>query len=201
MFARVNIIFGRPDKVENGIAQLEESDRLVVEATVGNRGLTTLADRNAGVIVAMSYWDEPAHSSEAALTRAREGAVAATDGDLVVETYEVTSQDHMSAPVPGAVVRLTRVQLESAKVVDGLAFLHDEILPQLRTSDGFCSAEILIDRGSGTGLFMTAWTAESHAQRLDAVVDQLRDDAAGRGGAKFTRTETYALVRTSARMD
>lgn len=199
MFARVNIIFGKPDKVENGIAQLEQFDRLAVESAPGNRGLTTLADRDAGVIVALSYWDEPAHSSEAALTRAREGAVAATDGDLVVETYEVAAQKSVSPLTPDAVVRLTRVQIELLKVADGLTFVHDEVLPQVQASAGFCSAEVLIDRNSGNGLFLTAWSAEADAVRIDAVIDQLRDVAASRVGATFPRTETYAVIRSSTR--
>jgi len=199
MHARVNMIFGKQDKVENGIAHLEETDRLAVESTPGNRGLTTLADRAAGVIVALSYWDEPSHSSKAALTRARGGAVVAADGDLVVETYEVALQETTSPPVPGAVVRLTRVQIESAKVAAGLTFIGEEVLPQLRSDIGFCSAEVLIDRHSGDGLFLTAWTAEGDAHRVDTVLDQLRDEAMDRVGARFPRTETYALVRTSAR--
>jgi hypothetical protein len=199
MHARVNMIFGRQDKVDNGIAHLEETDRLAVEAIPGNRGLTTLADRAAGVIVALSYWDEPVHSSEAALTRARQGAVIAADGDLVVEAYEVASQETTSPPAPDAVVRLTRVQIESARVAAGLRFVREEVLPRLRSSVGFCSAEVLIDRGSGNGLFLTVWMAEGDAHRADAVLDQLRDQAMDRVGARFPPTETYALVRTSAR--
>jgi hypothetical protein len=201
MYARVNSIYGKNDKVEDGVAQVEKSDRGAVEATDGNRGLTTLVDRNAGVIVAISYWDEPARSSEPALTRAREGAVAAAGGHLVAESYEVASQEGVSVPAPGAVLRLMRVQIESARVADGLEFIRDEVLPRLRVGDGFCNAELLIDRRSGNGLLLTAWTAEDNAARLDTVIEQLREEAAERVGAKFPRTETYALVRTSVRAD
>ena len=149
MYARVNIIFGRRDKVDDGLAHLEESDRGAVESTAGNLGLTTFVDREAGVIVAVSYWDEPAHSSEAVLTRAREGAAAAAGGDLVVESYEVAAQDRRSVPSSGATVRVERVQIDSSKIADGVAFIRDEVLPQLRTGAGFCSAELLIDRGCG----------------------------------------------------
>src|SRR6185369_15910480 len=77
MYARVNIIFGSEDRVGPGVAHIEKSDRDVVEAAAGNRGLTTLVNRKTGVIVAMSYWDDLRHSSEAALTKAREGAAEA----------------------------------------------------------------------------------------------------------------------------
>lgn len=125
MYGRVNIIFGEKDEVENGVAHLEASDRAAVEATAGNQGLTTLVDREAGMIVAVSYWDALTHSSEAALARAREGAAAAAGGDLIVESYEVVMQERMTAPVAG-----------------------------------FCTAELMIDRGTGNGLLMTTWMRE-----------------------------------------
>jgi hypothetical protein len=198
MYARVNSIFGKQDKVEDGIAHLEESDRAAVEATKGNLGLTTLVDREAGVIVAVSYWDEPAHSSEAALTRAREGAAAAAGGDLVVESYVVAVQERRSVPSPGATVRVARVQIDAARVSDGLAFIRDEVLPRLGARTGFCSGELLIDHATGTGQLLTAWTTAEDADRADTVLQQLRHEAMERVGTKFPRTETYTLVRASA---
>lgn len=201
MHARVNIIFGQRDKIEDGIHHLEQSDksdRAAVEATDGNLGLTTLVDRETGVIVAVSYWDEPSQSSEAALTRAREGAAAAAAGNLVVERYEVSSREVLTVPSSGATVRMERVQIEPAMAVDGVAFIRDEVLPQVRAAAGFCGAELMVDQGAGTGLLLTTWTTEADAVRGDAVLELLRDEAVDRAGTTFPRTETYALVRASA---
>jgi hypothetical protein len=190
MYARVNIIFGEQDKVDAAIAHIEGSDRSLVEATSGNRGLATLVDRNAGVIVAVSYWDEPLHSSEAALTRAREEAAAAAGGDLVVEGFELADWERASVPAPGAAVRMTRVRFDPAAVADGLGVLHDEVLAHVSKLVGFCSAEVLIDRGSGAGLVVTTWADEDSAGNADRAVERLRIGA----------TEAYSLVRTSAQM-
>lgn len=197
-YARVNIIFGERDKVDAGIAHMEGADRPAVEATSENRGLTTLVDRPAGVIVAMSYWDEPCHSSEPVLTWACAGAVAAAGGDLVAESYEVAIGERVSVPARGAAVRMARLQIEPARVADGVAFIRDELLPRLRIGAGFHSAEVLIDRSFGNGVVVTAWEDESSAARADTILDQLRDDALERVGVKFPRTETYVLVRASA---
>lgn len=197
MYARVNIIFGQKSKVEDGVSHLEKSDRAAVEATGGNLGLTTLVDREAGVIMAVSYWDEPAHSSEAALTRAREGATTAAGGDLVVETYEVASQERLSVPSPGATVRVGRVQIDPAKAAAGMTFIREQLLPKLQIS-GLCGTELLIDQDAGTGLLLTTWTSEDAAVQGDTVLEQLRDEAVERAGTKFPRVETYALVRASA---
>ncbi len=198
MYARVNIIFGAKDRIDAGIARIEGSDRPVVEATSGNQGLATMVDRAAGVIVAMSFWDEPLHSSEASLTRAREAAAAAAGGDLVVERFELAGRTQPSPPRPGAVVRMARVQLDPATMADGLAFFTREVLPTVETVAGFCSAEVLVDRESGTGIIVTAWTDADGADHGERAWEPLRDTATERVGAKFPRTETYTLVRTSA---
>jgi hypothetical protein len=195
MYARVNIIFGDRSKVDAGIAHLEDTDRDVVEATRGNRGLTTLADRPAGVVVAISYWDEPLHSSEAALTRARQDAAAAAGGDLVVERYEVAISERRSAPARGAAVRMARVQIGPSRIEDGIAFIRTEILPSMRTVDGFCSAELLIDPSAGNGVFISAWDNDLGAVRSDNILDARRDEAVERVAVKFPRTEFYAVVR------
>jgi hypothetical protein len=175
VYARVNTIFGTEAKVSAGVAHIEESDRKAVESTDGNRGLTTLVDRSAGVIVALSYWDDPQRSSDAVLTRARESAAAA--------------------------VRMTRMQLEPAKIDAGLAFVQNELLQRLSAGSGLCSAELLIDRKIGNGLLVTTWTDEDSANRADALLGALPSDAAARAGAAFPRSESYVLVRRSLRTE
>jgi hypothetical protein len=201
MYARMNIIFGEKDKVGAGIDRIERSDRPVVEATTGNRGLATMVDREAGVIVATSYWDEPLHSSEAALTEAREAAAAAAGGDLVVERFELAYRALAAAPVSGAAVRMTRVHLDLSAVTDGLAFFGDTVMPAVSAVPGFCSAELLIDRDSGNGIVVTVWNDTDDADRGERALAQLRDTAEVRVGAKFVRSEAYSLVRTSAQLD
>ena len=102
MYARVNIIFGTEDKVGPGVAHIEKSDRYVVEAAPGNRGLTTLVDRKTGVIVAISYWDDLGQSSEARLTKAREDAAEAAGGALITENFEIAVAERLAVPDPGA---------------------------------------------------------------------------------------------------
>jgi len=201
MYARVNIIFGTTAKVGAGVAHIEKSDRDVVEAVAGNRGLTTLVDRKTGVIVAMSYWDDLRHSSEAALTKAREGAAKAAEGALVTESFEVAVAERLAAPDPGATVRMTRVQLDPVRVDAGVAFVRDKLLQRLSACSGLCSAELLIDRVIGNGLLVTTWTDQEAAGRAQALLDGLRRDAEAAAGATFPRSESYMLVWRSAPAD
>jgi hypothetical protein len=195
VYARVNIIFGAEDKVGAGLAHIERSDRAAVESAAGNRGLTTLVDTDAGVIVLMSYWDDLQQSSEVVLTRAREGAAAAAGGEVVAESFEVVVAERPVEPDPGAVVRMTRVRLEPARFEAGLTFVLDEFLPRLSAGAGLSGAELLIDRELGTGLLVTTWTDQVAADRAEALLDEVPADAAARAGATFPRSESYVLVR------
>lgn len=197
MYARVNTVFGAKDKIDAGLARLEESDRPVVESIRGNRGLLTLADRDGGVIVAVSYWDEPLHSSDAALTEARNAVAAAAEGDLVVERFQRAGHRYSSVPASGAVVVMARVQLDPATAGDAQAAVNDELLSSIATVEGFSSAEILVDDSSAAGIVVTAWRDSAAAERADRALEPLREDAEARFGVKFTRAETYSLVRTS----
>ena len=201
MYARVNIIFGTQDQVGSGVAHIEKSDRDVVEAAAGNRGLTTLVDRKTGVIVAMSYWDDLRQSSEAALTKAREGAAKAAGGALVTESFEVAVAERPVVPDPGATVQMTRVQLDPVRVDAGLAFVRDQLLRRLSACSGLCTAELLIDRVIGNGLLVTTWTDEGAAGRAQALLDGLRRDEEAAAGATFPRSESYMLVWRSAQAD
>ena len=104
VYTRVNTIFGPKDRVDAGVAQIEGPDRAAVEATRGNRGLTTMVDREAAVIVAISYWDELGRSSDAELTRARQNAVVAAGGTWWPRTTSSPSTSGVSVPAPGAAV-------------------------------------------------------------------------------------------------
>jgi hypothetical protein len=198
VYTRVNTIFGEKGRVDAGIAQIEGPDRAAVEATSDNRGLTTMVDREAAVIVAISYWDKPGHSSRAELTRARQDAVAAAAGDLVAESYVLAHDERASIPAPGATVGMVRVRIAPSGIARGLAYLHDEILPQLRATAGFHHAQVLVDQELGNGLLMTAWPDEEHAARADILLGRLRGDALDRAGVTFSRTETYTLIRDAA---
>jgi len=191
VYVRVNTIFGSTDRVEAGITQIEGPNRAAVEATLGNRGLTTLVDREAAVIIAISYWDEPDRSSEAELTRARQNAVAATAGDLVAENYVRAHDERASTPEPGSTVRLVSMQITASRSAEALAYLRDEILPRFRATPGFHHAEVLVDDNVGRALLITTWQHEDHAAGSDAILDSLRTDAL----LAFTNTQTYTLVR------
>jgi hypothetical protein len=198
--ARVNTIFGPPHKVAAGIARVEGTDRAAVEASRGNRGLTTLMDSAGGVIVAVSYWDNLIHSSAPGLTQVRERVAAAAEGDLVAESYTVAWQEPgPTSAWPGATVRIDRLQIDPAAAGSGPELLRTHVMEKTHPDQGFCGAELLIDRGRGPALLLTTWTSAAAATRMDAVVAELRD-VGTRAGITLRRTEAFVLVRGCAQI-
>ena len=193
MYVRMNTIFGERDKVAAVLDYLEECDRPVVEAAVGNGGLVTFVDRDGGVIVAASYWDEPLRSSEALLTEVRRDAEVIAGGTVTVDSYEVRAFFRRSVAQPGAEVRLGRVQLESAGQENAVSFLGGVVLPELTRCEGLCTAEILVDEGSSSAVVFTVWEDERAAVAARPVVEALGDRGAD-DGAKFVSSEGYTLV-------
>ena len=200
MYVRMNTIFGECDRTAAVVDSLEVLDRPAVEAAVGNGGLTTFMDEAGGVIVAASYWDEKARSSAAALTGVRHGAEVVARGMVIADSYEVRGLVRRSTPQRGAVVRIDRLQLESARLDEASAVLITTLIPELTRSDSLCSAEVLIDAGSSTGVVLTVWDAESDVDSGSAVVESLHERV-GEYGAKFVAVERYTLIGVSARPD
>jgi hypothetical protein len=191
VYARVNTIFGQQDKVAAGVARAEGADRAAVEATRGNRGLTTLMNSDAGVVIAVSYWDDPMHASNPTLTRVRERIAAAAGGDLVAENFAVAWQVPGPGPAwPGATVRVDRLHIDPAVIGEVELALHADVR-QIRLSRGFSGAELMLDRTDGRAMLVTTWAAGGEVERIDAVLSRLGD------AAVRTRTESYVLVRGS----
>jgi len=60
MYARVTTLSFKIDKAEEGIRLFEESVVPAARAQKGFRGITLLADREAGRCVALTFWDDEA---------------------------------------------------------------------------------------------------------------------------------------------
>jgi len=60
MYARVTTLSFKIEKAEEGIRLFEESVVPAARAQKGFRGITLLADREAGRCVALTYWDDEA---------------------------------------------------------------------------------------------------------------------------------------------
>src|SRR3954454_3820653 len=85
MYARLTRFDGAPDRIDDAVRQTEDVWLPKLREIDGFRGITSLADRSTGTIVAVTFWE-----SEDAM-RASDEKVSGVRKD-VAETVAVSSQ-------------------------------------------------------------------------------------------------------------
>ena len=106
MHARMSIIEGRPDKVDEALRQAREVILpQAMEMDPGFKGIVALTDRQSGKIVGITFWEseEAMRATEEGANRLREESAEAGGGTVAeVERYEVGLFEVPSAgPVSG----------------------------------------------------------------------------------------------------
>lgn len=95
MFARVSIIQGKPEKVEDGIRHLREETIPAVKQQEGFKSIYFLVNRQSGKFMAISLWEteQALQASNAAADRVRARAAQTIDATAPpqVEMYEVAA--------------------------------------------------------------------------------------------------------------
>ena len=92
MHARVSILEGPPDKIDEGLHQVRE--RVVPQAKQldGFKGMIALGDRQSGKLLGITFWEseEAMRASEEEGSRLRSETAEASEEEITgVERYEV----------------------------------------------------------------------------------------------------------------
>jgi heme-degrading monooxygenase HmoA len=203
MFARYTTVRGDPNKMESAIDYVDGQARAAVQSTEGNRGFAVLADAEGGRIIGASYWDsaELMRASEASLAGTRDDAAAALAGEVSIESFEMTHGFRHSIPARGAVVRLSRLEVAPARVDEAISLTREETAPRVKGAEGLLSFQQLLDRGTGSGMIVTAWESQAAAEAFWPTAAALRARASDRVGVKFGAMETYTMIRSTVRLD
>jgi quinol monooxygenase YgiN len=203
VFARFTTVHGDPSRIDPVIGQVDGEIRERVETTSGNRGFALLTDLPGGRLIGASYWEdaEALRDSEGTLAGSRATAATGLGGHLSVEHFELALSFRHSFPGRGAVVRLTRCQIDPARSEEGIVLTQEEIMPRMKGAPGLCSYQLLVDRRSGAALIVTAWEHAADAEAFAPVAEQLRARATDRVGIMFDRPETWTMVRSTVQLD
>ena len=95
-------------------------------------------------------------------------------------------------------MRMARLQIELARLADLIGFYEDVVTRELATCEEILEWQLLIDRTSGNCVWLTGWASSVVPADADEVLARLRQEAAERLGAKFSRVEIYRVVRKTA---
>jgi heme-degrading monooxygenase HmoA len=91
-------------------------------------------------------------------------------------------------------IRMTRLQIDTSKVEDGIRFFREVAMPTARREPGFEGARLLVDRTAGTLISMLLWESEAAAQAAESAMGQTRRQGAQQLGVTTPTTEIFEMA-------
>ena len=154
MYARSSTFRGSPDSIEAGIEFVHSEVLPTILVMDGCVGLSMLANRETGHCITVSAWhslqSRKDSETEVGDLRARIGERLGTTSEVDEWEIALLHRDHRSHE--GARARVTWVQTDPAEIDRLVDFTKTTTLPTLEDVPGFCSASLVIDRGTGKGV-------------------------------------------------
>ncbi|MUL63296.1 hypothetical protein BOO86_02360 [Mycobacterium sp. CBMA 234] len=149
MFARSTTMMARSDQIDAGITYIRDQVMPVLQELPGSIGLSLMVDRESGRCIATSAWEseDALHYSASEARRLRNLTADQFGGAPMVEEWEIAVLHRERGN--GACVRATWLTVPPDLMEAGIDYFRDSVLRQVEHLPGFCSASLLVDRGSG----------------------------------------------------
>jgi hypothetical protein len=194
MYTRM-LTFKKATDIDGGVAYLREEVLPILTTQHGYRGVTASGNRSTNILGILSLWETEADrtSSDSALGKAREEAVKIVGGTLAVENFEQIVAEVVKPPKAGCSLFVTRVSMEPSKVDENLAFFKSDVLPVIKSQQGFCALRNMIDRITGKGAVGSVWETQEALDAFVATQPERRKVAESRG-VRFDEQETREIL-------
>ena len=173
-----------------------------ITAMDGCIGLSMLVDRESGMCIATSAWndDQSMHAADASLRPMREEAGKILGGDVSVDEWEIAvlHRDHRTSDSTS--VRCTWLRTDPGSVDKAIELFRAEVLPVAEGMDGFCSASLMVDRVAGRAVSSVTWDSQQamEASREDAT--KLRSKVANAAGAEIEDVLEFEMALAHLRV-
>lgn len=203
MHARSTTVQAQPSSIDAGIAHVREEVTPALQAMDGCIGVSLLVDRQSGRCIATSAWEtEDAMRANAdQVKQVRDQAAAAFGGTVdKVEEWEIAvlHRDHHSGE--GACARVTWIKGDPAQADRNIEIYKSSVLPTLEDLDGFCSASLMMDRGSGRATGCTTFDSRDALERSREQAKSIRDERAAEMGVEIVDVCEFELALAHLRV-
>lgn len=150
--ARSTSIMAQPDRIDDGIALINDELMPMMTGIDGYLGVSLLVDRSSGRCIATSSWqsEEAMRASSTQVQPVRQRMVETLGGaSPEVQEWQIAilHRDHESPD--GASARVTWARPPAGQLDAAVDAFKTNVMPMLEAQDGFCSASMLINRDSG----------------------------------------------------
>jgi len=167
-----------------------------LEGFDGYVGLSLLVDRSSGDCITTSAWktDETMRASTSAVREIRSRAAQTFGGNPDVDEWEIAviHRDHRAAA--DACVRVTWAKVIPDRVGPGIEMFRTTVLPALKALEGYCSASLLVSRGSGRAVSSAAYDSAEALERNRDQLDIIRASASQETNAEVLQEHEYELA-------
>ncbi|WP_135454090.1 antibiotic biosynthesis monooxygenase [Mycobacterium sp. DL99] len=173
MFARSTTIAARTRAVNAGIAHVRDEVMPAIDTIDGCVGLSLMVNRESGECVLTTAWrsEDAMHASADAVAPMRHRVVEVFEGAATVDEWEIALVHREQYSRPGACVRATWLRTRPELFDRAVDFYRTSVLPAMEDLEGFCSASLMLDRG--TGRAVSSATFDS-AEAMDRNRDEAR---------------------------
>lgn len=183
MYVRISLITGASN-FDRGLAFLDDQVVPELRQQRGFQGLTASGDRSAGWVNVLAMWETAADldASESTAEKARADAVKLFGGQASVERFEQLAWEVGPVrPGPGAKLHIRRIRMDPSRIDDNLDYFRRDVVPQMKSTPGFLSVRLMMDRSTGEGAVGNLWADHESLTGSLARAEQRRAAAESRG--------------------
>ncbi|MBM0126408.1 antibiotic biosynthesis monooxygenase family protein [Pimelobacter simplex] len=190
MYARSSTFHGNPANIDAGIRFVEAEAAPMLSRTDGCLGLSLLVDRETGYCIATSSWEseEAMTASDLMLRPIRDRGRDVLGASMQVDTWEIVA---MHRTAHGACCRVSWLEGDLDTMTETFRVA---LLPRLDEIDGFCSASLLVDRGSGLGCATTTWESHDTMAASRTMADEMRNRTAQEASGVVVEVHEFDLA-------
>ncbi|MET9028844.1 hypothetical protein ABZW96_24965 [Nocardia sp. NPDC004168] len=197
MYARSSTIAAQPSSMDDGIAYLRDEVMSNLPELQGWVGMSLLVNRSTGRCIATTSWEsqEALHASRGRAQQLRDGLARRLGGEVErVEEWDISAMHRDHPAGDAACARCSWVQVDPGQVERLIDTFRMEVLPQIETLDGFCSASLFVDRDSGRGVGAMVWATREAMDATREHSTRIRSAATQRVGANVLEVGEFELA-------
>lgn len=90
--------------------------------------------------------------------------------------------------------RLTTVKVDPSRRDEGIAFIHEHVLPAVRDLQGFQGGYWLLSEDSSRSVAVTLWDSRESLEASAQAVGRLREQGTQQSGVQFESVESMEVV-------